>query len=630
MIDGLRVSVIIPCLNEADGLRQMLPKMPRSVDEVVVVDNGSTDETAAVASAAGVRVAAETRPGYGEACRRGLREATGDVIVKLDGDGTYPLSAIEPLVQTLARRQLDFVNGSRFPLQQPRAMSWVSRVGNGVLTLLANWCFGLSLRDSLSGMWAIRASALKQLHLADSGIPFSHEIKVEAFAVANLRAEEIPIGYASRIGRSKLAPLRDGWGCVRLLLRKRWLRLTADEVTFASIWLAVLFWPLAPALKNLAVGIAVTSWVLGKLRTRSLRPPQLAVNVWFCVWFAAGVVSMWHSVALRASVQGLFKIAQAVLICWVAAETLNRPSRLRAVLSAVVLSAAIVSIDGLLQLAFGVDPLRGRAAGHAPGGLPRLTATFGHANDFGIFAASVFPLCVVAAITAGDAVRRWWRWLVVALLSCALVLSYSRPGVTAVAASLLVFCVVRRAWPLLAGLAAAGVLLLLLLPAPVRAWAASQPSWWDALIQPERPQIWAAAWRMFAAHPVIGVGVNTFIKNYDRYKLSWDPIHSAYAHNHYLHLAAELGAIGLIAFAGIIAQTGRAFRRLLRSSDRETALLAAALGCGVVAFLVVGVFESALYSSHTNLGFWLWLGSIHGLAANNQLPNSNHQTIPND
>ncbi len=100
MLREARVSVLIPCLNEAQGLRRMLPQMPAWVDEVLVVDNGSTDDSAAVAEARGARVVGERVRGYGAACRRGLREATGEIIVKLDGDCTYPLEAIRVLAET--------------------------------------------------------------------------------------------------------------------------------------------------------------------------------------------------------------------------------------------------------------------------------------------------------------------------------------------------------------------------------------------------------------------------------------------------------------------------------------------------------------------------------------------------
>ena len=221
MIEGHQVSVLIPCLNEAGGLRQVLPSIPAWVDETLVVDNGSTDRSPAIARSLGARVVHEARRGYGSACLRGLREASGELIVKCDGDGTYPAAAIGPLLQQLLREPLDFISACRFPLRDQRAMSWQNRFGNRVLTVAANVCFGLQLTDSLSGMWAVRRSAIGRMRLTQHGIAFSQEIKVEAFCLGGMRAREVPIEYSRRIGTSKLMPIRDGFGCLMFLIARR-------------------------------------------------------------------------------------------------------------------------------------------------------------------------------------------------------------------------------------------------------------------------------------------------------------------------------------------------------------------------------------------------------------------------
>src|SRR5215468_7920977 len=113
---NLSLSAVIPCYNEEGGIREVLGRMPKAVDEIVVVDNNCTDRTAEVATGLGARVVAERTPGYGAAYKAGLRAATGDVIVTLDGDGTYPPEEIPRLVDELAERHWDFLSASRFPL----------------------------------------------------------------------------------------------------------------------------------------------------------------------------------------------------------------------------------------------------------------------------------------------------------------------------------------------------------------------------------------------------------------------------------------------------------------------------------------------------------------------------------
>jgi glycosyltransferase involved in cell wall biosynthesis len=216
----LSISVVIPCYNEEDGVREVMGRMPGAVDEVVVVDNNCTDGTAKVAAALGARVVPEPVPGYGAAYKAGLRAATQDVIVTLDGDGTYPPEEIPRLVETLVDRGWDFLSASRFPLSDPTAMHLSNRVGNWLLTVAAGLLFLKPLRDSQSGMWVFRRAGLERLRLTSDGMAFSEEIKLEAVA-RGLRFGEAHIRYGARVGEVKLQKWRDGWDNLSFLFRRR-------------------------------------------------------------------------------------------------------------------------------------------------------------------------------------------------------------------------------------------------------------------------------------------------------------------------------------------------------------------------------------------------------------------------
>jgi glycosyltransferase involved in cell wall biosynthesis len=216
----LTISVVIPCYNEEDGVREVIGRIPKAVDEVVVVDNNCTDGTAKVAAGLGARVVAEPVPGYGAAYKAGLRAASQDVIVTLDGDGTYPPEEIPRLVDTLVDRGWDFLSASRFPLSDPAAMHLSNRMGNWVLTVAAGVLFLRPLRDSQSGMWVFRRSCLERLRLTSNGMAFSEEIKLEAVA-RGLRFGEAHIRYGSRVGEVKLQKWRDGWNNLSFLFRRR-------------------------------------------------------------------------------------------------------------------------------------------------------------------------------------------------------------------------------------------------------------------------------------------------------------------------------------------------------------------------------------------------------------------------
>jgi glycosyltransferase involved in cell wall biosynthesis len=216
----LKLSVVIPCYNEQDGIREVIGRLPPSVDEVVVVDNNCTDRTAEVARGLGARVVAERTPGYGAAYKAGLGAATGDVVITMDGDGTYPPEAIPGLVDQLLERGWDFLSASRFPLTDPGAMPFTNRFGNWVLTAAAAVLFGKPIRDSQSGMWVFHRTVLDRLRLTSDGMAFSEEIKLEA-VLRGCRFGEGHIPYGARVGEVKLQKWRDGMDNLTFLVRKR-------------------------------------------------------------------------------------------------------------------------------------------------------------------------------------------------------------------------------------------------------------------------------------------------------------------------------------------------------------------------------------------------------------------------
>ena len=218
---GLKISVVIPCYNEEDGIQSVIEAMPQYVDEIVVVDNNSTDRTSEVARALGATVVFQPRKGYGAAYQAGLPAATGDIIATLDGDGTYPADEISLLVDVLEDRQLDFVSGSRFPLRNSAAMNFTNKVGNLVLTIATGVLWLKPLADSQSGMWVFRRSVLPALRLTSDGMPFSEEIKIEAIEKLGPRFAEVGIDYRPRIGEVKLQKWRDGWRNLSFLFARR-------------------------------------------------------------------------------------------------------------------------------------------------------------------------------------------------------------------------------------------------------------------------------------------------------------------------------------------------------------------------------------------------------------------------
>jgi glycosyltransferase involved in cell wall biosynthesis len=223
MYKGDTITVIIPCLNEEQGIEQVLRRMPDFVDEVIVVDNGSTDRTSLVATMLGAQVIREDVRGYGRSYKRGFACATGDLIVTLDGDHSYPVDALSYLLEAFRHHEVDFLNASRFPVRDRHAMSLKHHFGNLALSLAMSILYFRWVRDSQSGMWVFRRSILKDMHLESESMAFSEEIKIEALKNPRVRFGEISIMYSSRIGEKKLNPWRDGFHNLLFLVKKRFV-----------------------------------------------------------------------------------------------------------------------------------------------------------------------------------------------------------------------------------------------------------------------------------------------------------------------------------------------------------------------------------------------------------------------
>ena len=238
----MRASLVIPTLNEAESIALVLESFRRAaaeanagvlasdpVDwEILVVDGASTDGTSEIARAQGAQVITERRRGYGRAYRTGFEAATGALIVTLDGDGTYPVDRIGPLVRRLLDDRLDFISGDRLTHLDAKAMTTEHRLGNWVLNTFLRIAYayylkdvsGRLIRDSQSGMWVFRRSILPSLALTQDGMPMSEEIKIEAIT-RGFRFAEVPIPYAERWGAPKLSSWRDGRQNLLFLFRKR-------------------------------------------------------------------------------------------------------------------------------------------------------------------------------------------------------------------------------------------------------------------------------------------------------------------------------------------------------------------------------------------------------------------------
>jgi glycosyltransferase involved in cell wall biosynthesis len=217
------ISVVIPCLNEAENIEQCITTARRAMEragisgEVLVADNGSEDGSAELAELAGARVVHEPVRGYGSAYLAGFAAARGEHIVMADADLTYDFNEIPRFLAEL-QDGADMIIGDRMQNIHPGAMPWHHRyIGNPLLSRFLNLLFHTGVSDAHCGMRAFRRDHLERLELRTTGMEFASEMVVRA-AKAGLEIRQLPIDYHPRGGESKLSSFRDGWRHLRYLV----------------------------------------------------------------------------------------------------------------------------------------------------------------------------------------------------------------------------------------------------------------------------------------------------------------------------------------------------------------------------------------------------------------------------
>ncbi len=237
MIKTKKISVVIPCKNEEKIIYSVVKSMPKYIDEVIVVNNGSTDNTAKEAERAGARVLTENRKlngiGYGFAHLTGIKHATGDYIVALDGDNTYPADEIENIINKMLFEKLDFVSCNRLPLKNPKAISKTRRLGIYILNIETMFLYGRYINDILTGMWVMKKSAAKKLNLKMGDWNLSPEIKISAIVNPKIKFSEYHIDHFVREKEpSKQAIWNTGFNHLMYILKRRF---TQDTLIYKSV-----------------------------------------------------------------------------------------------------------------------------------------------------------------------------------------------------------------------------------------------------------------------------------------------------------------------------------------------------------------------------------------------------------
>ncbi|MGX1023128.1 glycosyltransferase family 2 protein [Psychroflexus sp. MBR-150] len=203
------IKVIIPAHNEAQSVAKVVKDIPDFVDEVIVVDNNSTDNTSYVAKKAGATICFEAQKGYGYACLKAMayiqnQSKSPDIVVFIDADySDYP-EQLTSLVEPIIEENYDFVIGARKKLLREKgAMTLPQRFGNALATSLMRLMYGAKFTD-LGPFRAIKYHKLLSLNMQDKTYGWTVEMQLKALK-HNLKYKEEPVKYRNRIGKSKVS-----------------------------------------------------------------------------------------------------------------------------------------------------------------------------------------------------------------------------------------------------------------------------------------------------------------------------------------------------------------------------------------------------------------------------------------
>jgi glycosyltransferase involved in cell wall biosynthesis len=222
-----RISLCLPCRDEGNHLKEVIKRVPKIVDEIVVVSNKSKDNTVAVAKKLGVKVFEDNRTidgiGYGFAHMTGIENATGDIIVGADGDATYPVENLAQIIDYLLDNNLGFVSCNRYPLQPGTKISYILRLGVWTLNTEVRVLYGTKIQDILSGMWVFRRAVVKDLNLTMGEWNLSPQIKLNAALSPKIKFAEYSIAQHQRMGESHQAHFKTGFSHLFWIFRNRWM-----------------------------------------------------------------------------------------------------------------------------------------------------------------------------------------------------------------------------------------------------------------------------------------------------------------------------------------------------------------------------------------------------------------------
>ncbi|TRZ95032.1 O-antigen ligase family protein [bacterium] len=390
-----------------------------------------------------------------------------------------------------------------------------------------------------------------------------------------------------------------------------------------SIFEGVIYWAIvvipfamaiAPALMNVFFGILVFCFLLRKIIKRERLFMPCGLNKSFLLFVLISAVSIINAVNYQDSFRGLFKLFQYWALFLIMAEEIKDEAQIKKIVFSMVCGVSLLSLDAIWQVRFGRDFIRGNLP-VINLGIIRATGSFPDSNVLGVYLSAIAPLVIALAFCTLQIKQKIGFYIASILVLSGIVLSYSRPTILAIYVCLWIIGITRKNRRIISLLIIIILIAPFIAPRSLKNWAKDvEYNPLRFMCNDDRIAVYRNTFQMIKAHPFIGVGVNNYMKNYKKYKElpEYRNVITAdfmYGHNNFLHMAGEIGLLGLAIFLWFLYRLFRlniaAYRKLKTGYLKDISL---GLILCLLAFLINGLTESSFYYSRVALIFWYLVG----------------------
>ena len=368
---------------------------------------------------------------------------------------------------------------------------------------------------------------------------------------------------------------------------------------------------------DIFIGFLIFSFLIKKFTAKNKDVSQGILDLPFILLIFISIFSIVNSINLHSSIQGIVKLLKyGFLIAIIGREVKDKEHFQRIILSA-VFGLFIGSFDAIYQLIFGVDLFRHRPYDLAIG-LARLKGAFPHTNIFAGYLALFLPLSFVLFLYSSKGKYKLYLGIVSASALFCLISTFCRSAVLGFWLAMLIIGLMKKDKLVITILAAAVLIAPFLAPKSITNWSKKTSSIAEFLLNKERLVLYETSFNMIKHHPILGVGVNTYCLNYQKYKLhdtDKDTINTMwYAHNSYLQMASEIGIIGLLVFFYLLVKLFKSWRAFYHKvDDKFEKIVSLGIFTGIFAFLIHGFTETNLYYPKIATLFWFQVGLLVSL-----------------